>query len=106
AVVPCPSEVMNRVNSEMNMREVTIAYGMTETSPVSFQSAVDDPHERRVTTVGRIHPHLEVKIVDAEGRVVPRGQSGELCSRGYSVMLRYWDDAEKTADVIDSARWM
>jgi fatty-acyl-CoA synthase len=106
AGAPCPIEVMRRVAQRMNMREVTIAYGMTETSPVSFQSAVDDPLERRVTTVGRIHPHLEVKIVDAEGRIVPRGQSGELCTRGYSVMLGYWDDAEKTAEVIDAARWM
>jgi fatty-acyl-CoA synthase len=102
----CPIEVMRKVVERMHMREVTIAYGMTETSPVSFQSAVDDPHERRVTTVGRIHPHLEVKIVDTEGRVVRRGQPGELCTRGYSVMLGYWDDAEKTAEVIDSARWM
>jgi fatty-acyl-CoA synthase len=106
AGAPCPIEVMRRVAQRMNMREVTIAYGMTETSPVSFQSAVDDPLERRVTTVGRIHPHLEVKIVDAEGRIVPRGQPGELCTRGYSVMLGYWDDAEKTAEVIDAARWM
>jgi fatty-acyl-CoA synthase len=106
AGAPCPIEVMRRVVERMNMREVTIAYGMTETSPVSFQSATDDPLERRVSTVGRIHPHLEVKIVDTEGRVVPRGQSGELCTRGYSVMLGYWGDAEKTADVIDAARWM
>jgi fatty-acyl-CoA synthase len=106
AGAPCPIEVMRRVNSEMNMREVTIGYGMTETSPVSFQSATDDPLERRVSTVGRIHPHVEVKIVDLEGRVVPRGQSGELCTRGYSVMLGYWDDAEKTADVLDAAGWM
>jgi fatty-acyl-CoA synthase len=106
AGAPCPIEVMRRVAQRMNMREVTIAYGMTETSPVSFQSAVDDPLERRVTTVGRIHPHLEVKIVDAEGRIVPRGQPGELCTRGYSVMLGYWDDPEKTAEVIDAARWM
>jgi fatty-acyl-CoA synthase len=103
---PCPIEVMRRVADRMNMREVTIAYGMTETSPVSFQSATDDPLERRVTTVGRIHPHLEVKIVDAEGRVVARGERGELCTRGYSVMLGYWDDAAKTAEVIDAARWM
>jgi fatty-acyl-CoA synthase len=106
AGAPCPIEVMRRVADRMNMREVTIAYGMTETSPVSFQSATDDPLERRVTTVGRIHPHLEVKIVDAEGRVVPRGERGELCTRGYSVMLGYWDDAAKTAEVIDAARWM
>ena len=90
----------------MNMREVTIAYGMTETSPVSFQSATDDPLERRVSTVGRIHPHVEVKVVDLEGRVVPRGERGELCTRGYSVMLGYWDEAEKTADVLDASGWM
>jgi fatty-acyl-CoA synthase len=106
AGAPCPIEVMRRVAERMNMRQVTICYGMTETSPVSFQSSVDDPLERRVTTVGRIHPHLEVKIVDAKGRIVPRGQPGELCTRGYSVMLGYWDDATKTADVIDAARWM
>ncbi len=106
AGAPCPIEVMKRVNDEMNMREVTIAYGMTETSPVSFQSATDDPLERRVSTVGRIHPHVEVKIVNLEGRVVPRGERGELCTRGYSVMLGYWDDAERTADVIDAGGWM
>jgi fatty-acyl-CoA synthase len=106
AGAPCPIEVMRRVVAQMNMRDVTIAYGMTETSPVSFQSAVDDLLERRVSTVGRIHPHLEVKIVDAEGRVVPHGQPGELCTRGYSVMLGYWGEAEKTAEVIDAARWM
>ncbi|NVN85626.1 MAG: AMP-binding protein [Rhodopseudomonas sp.] len=106
AGAPCPVEVMRRVNDQMNMREVTIAYGMTETSPVSFQSAVDDPEERRVATVGRIHPHVEVKVVDLEGRVVPRGARGELCTRGYSVMLGYWDEPEKTADVLDKAGWM
>ncbi|KIZ39203.1 MULTISPECIES: AMP-binding protein [Rhodopseudomonas] len=106
AGAPCPVEVMRRVNDLMNMREVTIAYGMTETSPVSFQSAVDDPQERRVSTVGRIHPHVEVKVIDLEGRVVPRGERGELCTRGYSVMLGYWDEAEKTADVLDDAGWM
>jgi fatty-acyl-CoA synthase len=106
AGAPCPVEVMKRVNNEMNMGEVTIAYGMTETSPVSFQSATDDPLERRVSTVGRIHPHVEVKVVDLEGRVVPRGQRGELCTRGYSVMLGYWDEAEKTADVLDAQGWM
>jgi fatty-acyl-CoA synthase len=90
----------------MHMSEVTIAYGMTETSPVSFQSAVDDPLARRVSTVGRIHPHTEVKIVDETGRVVPRGERGELCTRGYSVMLGYWDEAEKTAQVLDAAGWM
>jgi fatty-acyl-CoA synthase len=106
AGAPCPIEVMRRVVDRMNMREVTIAYGMTETSPVSFQSAVDDPLERRVSTVGRIQPHLEVKIVDSDGRVVPRGQSGELCTRGYSVMLGYWDDKEKTSEVIEAGGWM
>jgi fatty-acyl-CoA synthase len=106
AGAPCPIEVMKRVNTAMNMREVTIAYGMTETSPVSFQSAVDDPLERRVSTVGRIHPHVEVKIVDLEGRVVPAGERGELCTRGYSVMLGYWDEAEKTAEVLDRQGWM
>jgi fatty-acyl-CoA synthase len=106
AGAPCPIEVMRRVVEQMNMREITICYGMTETSPVSFQSAVDDPLERRVSTVGRIHPHLEAKIVDTEGRVLPRGQAGELCTRGYSVMLGYWGDAERTAEVIDPARWM
>ncbi|WGF88698.1 AMP-binding protein [Marinivivus vitaminiproducens] len=103
---PCPAEVMRRVMERMNMREVTIAYGMTETSPVSFQTSVDDPVEQRVGTVGRIQPHLEVKIVDLENRIVPRGEIGELCTRGYSVMQGYWDDAEQTRDVIDSMRWM
>jgi fatty-acyl-CoA synthase len=106
AGAPCPIEVMKRVNNEMNMREVTIAYGMTETSPVSFQSAVDDPLERRVSTVGRIHPYVEVKVVDLEGRIVKRGERGELCTRGYSIMLGYWDEAEKTADVLDKNGWM
>jgi fatty-acyl-CoA synthase len=106
AGAPCPIEVMRRVNEQMNMRDVTIAYGMTETSPVSFQSAMDDPLERRVSTVGRIHPHVEVKVVDLEGRVVPRGERGELCTRGYSVMLGYWDEPEKTADVLDAGGWM
>ncbi len=106
AGAPCPTEIMKRVNSEMNMREVTIAYGMTETSPVSFQSATDDPLERRVSTVGRIHPHVEVKVVDLDGKIVPRGERGELCTRGYSIMLGYWDEAEKTADVLDKNGWM
>jgi fatty-acyl-CoA synthase len=106
AGAPCPIEVMKRVNTEMNMGEVTIAYGMTETSPVSFQSAVDDPLERRVSTVGRIHPHVEVKIVDLEGRIVPRGERGELCTRGYSIMLGYWDEPAKTSDVLDINGWM
>ena len=103
---PCPVEVMKRVADKMNMREVTIAYGMTETSPVSFQSSVDDPLERRVSTVGRIQPHIEVKIVDAEGRIVPRGDKGELLTRGYSVMLGYWADEDKTREAIDAAGWM
>ncbi|MBV8399297.1 MAG: AMP-binding protein [Acetobacteraceae bacterium] len=103
---PCPIEVMRRAVETMHLREITIAYGMTETSPVSFQTTIDDPLERRVSTVGRIHPHLEVKVVDTEGHIVPRGVAGELCTRGYSVMLGYWDDAERTAQVIDGARWM
>ncbi|WP_114240360.1 AMP-binding protein [Dyella sp. C9] len=103
---PCPIEVMRRVVGEMHMGEVTIAYGMTETSPVSFQTTLDDPLERRVDSVGRIHPHLEVKLVDEQGRIVPRGTPGELCTRGYSVMLGYWDDDARTREAIDSARWM
>jgi fatty-acyl-CoA synthase len=106
AGAPCPIEVMKRVIKDMHMREVTIAYGMTETSPVSFQSSVDDPIERRVSTVGRVLPHIQVKIVDTEGRVVPRGTQGELCTRGYSVMKGYWDDAQKTREVLDDAGWM
>ncbi|GFE86339.1 AMP-binding protein [Steroidobacter agaridevorans] len=106
AGAPCPVEVMKRVIADMNMRQVTIAYGMTETSPVSFQSRSDDSIERRVSTVGRIHPHLEVKIVDTEGRVVPRGERGELLTRGYSVMTGYWDDAEKTRQAVDEQGWM
>ncbi|NMG69916.1 AMP-binding protein [Parazoarcus communis] len=103
---PCPIEVMKRVIGQMNMREVTIAYGMTETSPVSFQSATDDPVERRVSTVGRVQPHCEVKIIDGEGRIVPRGTPGELCTRGYSVMLGYWGDEARTREAIDPAGWM
>jgi fatty-acyl-CoA synthase len=103
---PCPIEVMRRAVDRMHLREITICYGMTETSPVSFQTTADDPLDRRVSTVGRIHPHLEVKIVDAEGRIVPRGTPGELCTRGYSVMLGYWDDTPRTEQVIDAARWM
>jgi fatty-acyl-CoA synthase len=103
---PCPIEVMRRAVERMHLREITICYGMTETSPVSFQSSTSDPLERRVSTVGRVHPHLEVKIVDAEGRIVPRGVAGELCTRGYSVMLGYWDDEARTRGVIDAARWM
>ncbi len=103
---PCPIEVMTRVINQMHMKEITIAYGMTETSPVSFQSSVDDPLDLRVSTIGRIHPHLEVKIVDTDGRIVPRGVKGELLTRGYSVMLGYWGDEEKTREAIDPARWM
>ena len=106
AGAPCPIEVMRRVISQMNLREITIGYGMTETSPASFQTAIGDPLERRVSTVGRIHPHQEVKIVDPAGRVVPRGTPGELLTRGYSVMLGYWDDPEQTAKAIDAVGWM
>jgi fatty-acyl-CoA synthase len=104
---PCPVEVMKRVVAEMHMEEVMICYGMTETSPVSTQTRFDEELDRRVSTVGRVHPHTEVKIVDPDtGLTVPRGAPGELCTRGYSVMLGYWDDPERTAEVIDAARWM
>jgi fatty-acyl-CoA synthase len=104
---PCPVEVMKRVVAEMHMAEVTIAYGMTETSPVSTQTRRDDDLERRVSTVGTVHPHVEVKVVDpASGLTLPRGEAGELCTRGYSVMVGYWDEPEKTADVLDRAGWM
>jgi fatty-acyl-CoA synthase len=104
---PCPVEVMRKVQSQMHMPEVTICYGMTETAPVSTQSSTDDPLDKRVSTVGRIHPHVEIKIVDpATGQVLPRGQAGELCTRGYSVMLGYWNNPEATAQAIDAARWM
>ncbi|WP_199101002.1 AMP-binding protein [Dyella sp. ASV21] len=103
---PCPIEVMRRVVSDMHMSEITIAYGMTETSPVSFQTTLDDPLERRVDSVGRIHPHVEVKLVDERGSIVPRGTPGELCTRGYSVMLGYWEDDARTRETIDAARWM
>lgn len=102
---PCPVDVMRRVNDEMNMREVTICYGMTETSPVSFQSFTDDPTEKRCETVGRVHPHLEVKIIDTEGQTVAVGDKGELCTRGYSVMTGYWGDAVNTEDSIVDG-WM
>ncbi|WP_043245719.1 AMP-binding protein [Pseudomonas solani] len=102
----CPIEVMRRVIDEMHMAEVQIAYGMTETSPVSLQTGPDDGLELRVTTVGRTQPQLESKIVDADGRVVPRGQIGELCTRGYSVMLGYWNNPLATTDAIDPGRWM
>jgi fatty-acyl-CoA synthase len=103
---PCPAEVMSKVISKMHLGEITIAYGMTETSPVSFQSSTDDPVPLRVATIGRVHPHLEVKIVDADGKIVPRGVKGELLTRGYSVMLGYWGDEDKTRETIDAARWM
>jgi fatty-acyl-CoA synthase len=104
---PCPVEVMKQVVSRMHMEEVTIAYGMTETSPVSTQTVPEDSLEHRVSTVGRVHPHVEVKITDPEtGRVVERGVAGELCTRGYSVMTGYWNDPERTAESIDAAGWM
>ena len=106
AGAPCPVEVMKRVNDEMNMGEVTIAYGMTETSPVSFQSARDDSLERRVATVGRVLPHVEVKVVDENGGTMAHGEPGEFCTRGYSVMLGYWNDPERTAEAIDAEGWM
>jgi fatty-acyl-CoA synthase len=103
---PCPIEVMRRSVAKMNLSEITIAYGMTETSPVSTQSSTTDPLERRVSTVGRVQPHIEVKIVDLNGRIVPPGTPGEFLTRGYSVMLGYWGDEERTREAIDSARWM
>lgn len=106
AGAPCPIEVMKNVQALMNMREVTIAYGMTETSPVSFQSNVDDPLEKRVSSVGRIHPHVEVKIVDEAGQTVAVGEQGELLTRGYSVMQGYWEAADQTAEAIDADGWM
>jgi fatty-acyl-CoA synthase len=106
AGAPCPIETMRQVIDRMHMREVTIGYGMTETSPLSFQSRTDDPIDRRVATVGRILPHVEVKIVDASGQTVPIGASGELCTRGYGVMRGYWDDAERSTEAIDASGWM
>jgi len=106
AGAPCPIETMKRVVKDMHMPEVTIAYGMTETSPVSFQSNLDDPIEVRVSTVGRVHPHVECRIIDRDGHTLPVGQQGELCTRGYSVMKGYWKDPEQTARVIDSDGWM
>jgi fatty-acyl-CoA synthase len=104
---PCPVEVMKRCVSEMNMAEVAICYGMTETSPVSMQTRTDDDLDRRTSTVGRVHPHVEVKVVDpVSGETVPRGEPGEFCTRGYSVMLGYWDEPEKTAEAVDSDGWM
>jgi fatty-acyl-CoA synthase len=104
---PCPVEVMKKVQADMHMAEVTICYGMTETSPVSFQTAPDDPVDKRVSTVGRIHPHVEAKVIDPDnGRIVPRETPGELCTRGYLVMLGYWENDEATAAAIDRAGWM
>ena len=104
---PCPVEVMKRVKTDMHMDEVTICYGMTETSPVSTQTKRGCPLEKQVGTVGEVHPHIEVKVIDpATGRTLPRAETGELCTRGYSVMLGYWDDPERTAEAIDPARWM
>ncbi len=106
AGAPCPIEVMRQVVDRMHMSGVTIAYGMTETSPVSFQTDPTDSLERRVTTIGRVQPHLEVKAIDLEGRITPRGVPGEFCTRGYSVMLGYWDDPDQTAETIDAEGWM
>ncbi len=104
---PCPVEVMKRVVSDMGMDEITICYGMTETSPVSTQTGLTDDLEHRTATVGQVHPHLEVKIIDpGSGLTVPRGETGELCTRGYSVMLGYWNDPQQTEQVLDTARWM
>jgi fatty-acyl-CoA synthase len=103
---PCPVEVMKRVIADMHMDEVTIAYGMTETSPVSTQTAFDDPLEKRVGTVGRVHPHVEVKVAGPDGAPLERGETGELCTRGYSVMLGYWEDPDRTAEAIDADGWM
>jgi fatty-acyl-CoA synthase len=106
AGAPCPVEVMKRVMGDMHMSEVTIAYGMTETSPVSLQTLADDPLVKRIATVGQVHPHVEVKIVDNAGRIVPHGVPGELLTRGYSVMRGYWEDVERTREAIDSSGWM
>ena len=106
AGAPCPIELMRKVIAQMHLRQITIAYGMTETSPISFQSSLDDAVERRVSTVGRVQPHLEVKIVDVAGRIVPVGEAGELCTRGYAVMRGYWQDDERTRESIDAAGWM
>jgi fatty-acyl-CoA synthase len=106
AGAPCPIEVMKQCVSDMNLSDITIAYGMTETSPVSFQTSDDDPLECRVSTVGRVHPHVECKIVDETGQIVAPGVQGELCTRGYSVMKGYWDEPERTAEAIDADGWM
>ena len=107
AGAPCPIDTMRKVQSLMNMTEICVCYGMTETSPVSTESCTDDPLELRVTTVGTVHPHVEIKIIDQEsGAIVPRGTAGELCTRGYSVMLGYWDNPEDTKAIIDETRWL
>ena len=107
AGAPCPIDTMHKVQSLMNMTEICVCYGMTETSPVSTESCTDDPLELRVTTVGTVHPHVEIKIIDPEsGAIVPRGTAGELCTRGYSVMLGYWDNPEDTKAIIDETRWL
>ncbi len=106
AGAPCPVELMHRVIDDMHLSEITIGYGMTETGPLSTQTSIDDPPELRVTTVGRAMPHTEIKVIDEDGRIVPRGESGELCTRGYCVMRGYWDDPEKTAEEIDAAGWI
>ena len=106
AGAPCPIELMHQVVTRMHLPEIAIGYGMTETSPISTMSAWDDPLERRVSTVGRVHPHVEIKIVDADGAVVPRGTPGELCTRGYSVMIGYWNNDKATSAAIDAAGWM
>lgn len=106
AGAPCPVELMKQVQTKMHLEEITIAYGMTETGPVSFETSVDDPLERRVTTVGQVLPHIEIKIVDEENRIVPRGTAGELLTRGYCVMPSYWGDPERTAKAIDDAHWI
>jgi fatty-acyl-CoA synthase len=103
---PCPVEIMRRCIAELHLTEITIGYGMTETSPVSTQTRIGDKLEKQVSTVGCAHPHIEIKIIDAEGRVVPRGTTGEFCTRGYSVMLGYWDDPERTAEAVDKNGWM
>ena len=103
---PCPIDTMRQVQSKMNMTEITVCYGMTETSPVSTQSFSNDDIERRVSTVGTVHPHVEIKIVDEKGDIVPRGVPGEFCTRGYSVMIGYWDNPDDTAAIIDKQRWL
>lgn len=102
----CPPEIMKKVESLMNIKEMSICYGMTETSPVSTQTLIGTPFEKQVNTVGTVQDHLEIKIVDENGKVVARGEHGELCTRGYSVMLKYWNDPENTRKVLDEGRWM